>query len=387
MNPGYLIASLGLEKLPQSDLHALRTPFPRCRVAVSALTTAVLQYAFPQLPLAPSLPVLRPHGSRTHFTTAGIQVLETVSSASAAVRHIMTQPCIRMQFAPQVSEGTSSSFVLFNVVATKSSEAEFVLLVSQMLSLFHRCGLALDRMRFRVSKGATEWTTKNASREALIFSRTALEVFYGSVQLGEAIYAHDYPINESERVRVSDVGFSIERLNWVMSPAAPYMVGFEETYASQALGNADATCRIIDCIRSAVLIAGEGVRPSGRVEAGVRLREYMRLLWERAKDLRICFSSLGECSARYWSAWGWRPSVGIGEIINVLQSEYERHMKVHLLGVVRRQLGIGLGGNVDCPWDLFLKHAEQSLPGWARPKLRKIVATDKILRKAHLIGP
>ncbi len=380
MNPSYLIASLGLEKLPQCDLHALRAPSPQWCGAVSALTTAVLGEAFPQLPLVAPLPVLRPRGSRTHFTTAGIQLLETVSSARETVRHMVTQPCIRMQFAPHVCEGTSSSFVLFNVVATNASETEFVLLISQMLSLFHRCGLAMDRMRFRVSDGATKWSTKNASRNALLFSRTALEIFYGSLQLGEAIYVHDYPINDFERVKVSDVGFSIERLNWAMFPAAPYMIGFDETYASQALGSADATCRVIDCIRSAVLIAGEGVRPSGSVEAGVRFREYMSLLWERTKDVRVCFSSLGECSTRYWSAWGWRPSVATAKIIDLLKLEYERHMNLHLLGVVRRELGIRLGGKVDCSWELFLKRTEQSLPGWARPKLRHIVSVDKILR-------
>ncbi|HEX6977100.1 MAG TPA: hypothetical protein VF185_01910 [Patescibacteria group bacterium] len=306
--------------------------------------------------------VCRPKGDTTFFTSAGVQHIETVLRTGSDLKReafVVSQPVIRSQFMDKIKEGTSSSFINFSVESVDAKPDDFIKLSNQFIKLITSLGVSASSLRFQVENVPDRWGSRK-------FTKTQFTIYAGGIELGECVYIHDYPVTEDKKISIVDIGFGIERLNWAINATKHYFTEFDELY-DQA--DADKIASIIDPIRTMVLIAGEGTKPSSH-DHGYRLRQLSKRFVQRSIGTNTNVAELVDTSYEFWKKWGYKPTVSKEEVLKVVSLENDRNYNGLFLETLGREGTTEIYVDINQPTQDFLKQVGFSLP---KDKIDEIV--------------
>ncbi len=312
--------------------------------------------------------VCRPKGDTTFFTTAGVQRIETIIRENGKLEKELfgiTQPVIRSQFMDKVRDGTSTSFVNCAVESVDTNPDEFVVLCNNLIKLITESGVSKKELRFQIEDVPDRWGDRK-------FTKTVLTLYFNGIELGECVYIQDYPVTDDNKISIADIGFSVERFNWGIDNSNNFFSDFNEFYTENMDSN--KTTAIIDCLRSMVLIAGEGIKPSSH-DHGYRLRQLSKRFVSRKQGVEIDFIRLIHISYKYWGKWGLKPSTSETDITQVIELENERNRNALILTLLEESGGPKVNIDVNQSTKDFLKQVNISLPKSVVEIINKIINT------------
>lgn len=267
--------------------------------------------------------ILRPNGDTTFFTTAGVQHVETIINEKGKLTKelfMVAQPVIRSQFMDKVKNGTSTSFINFSVEYPYATISEFTQLTNNLIKLIVNQGINPQQLKFQIENSSDKWGSRH-------FDKSFITIYIDGVELGESVYIHNYPLAKDEHISIADVSFGLERLNWAINNK-PYFADFSNFYTNE--NDSNHITSIIDCIRTSVLIAGDGVRPSHK-DPGYRLRQLLKRFVSRTQNMNVNTVDIIRKSYQFWKKWDASSILNEEETIEIITSEIERSYNSILL--------------------------------------------------------
>lgn len=303
-------------------------------------------------------PLIRPENDATLFTTAGIQHIETRHLQEKRLDResfIISQPSIRTQYIDKVSEGTTTSFVNFCVAEIRTTPENFAKLTEQYINMLVSFGLNPTNLSFTIEDTEDIWGSKK-------LNKTTFTVLYDDKELGEGVYLHDYPVTVNELIPIADISFGIERLNWALGRYQVYLQEFENFYPADATSEQKNTITaIIDCIRTACLLVGEGLDASHK-NPGRIIRQLSKRFVARNKLVSLPVKDLVSSSFSYWCKWGFKPNVSESRVVEILIKENDRSMNVLLASLLKERGGPTLYMDVNQDFQSYVVKLRASNP-------------------------
>lgn len=314
--------------------------------------------------------ICRPKGDTTLFTSAGVQHIETIFREKGDLKKeqfAVTQPVIRSQFMDKIKDGVSTSFVNFSVESIDSNPQEFTGLSDKFIKLVVDQGIDPKELKFQIEDVADKWGDKK-------FNKTVLTLYFKDIELGECVYIHDYPVKENEKVSISDIGMGVERLNWAVGKSKYYLPDYEKFYVmNESKQDRNKITSVIDCIRSMVLIVGDGVKPSNH-DYGYRIRQFSKRFVSRSQGVIVDVPELIHLSYGNWEKWGYKFRTSEEEIAKTIQLENDRNFNGFFLSKLREVEKVDIYIDINQDTSSFLKQANFSL---SKELIDKIIKTLK----------
>lgn len=298
--------------------------------------------------------VVRDAGDTTIFTTSGVQRLETLLKKWLPCKRYkfsVAQPVIRTQFMESVDNGTATSFVNFSAVSIDSSYQDFISLLDNLLEFVFQHGLNSGDVEINIEEKLDNWWEKT-------FHKFTVTIYVKGVEIGEAIYMSDYPLENGNITAITDIWIGAERMQWSVNTKLGFFPWFERYYQEF---DADETSRIIDCIRSSTLIVAEGVMP-GNKGAGYRIRRFIKNFTEYNKTLQFNIHDLIEISYNFWENNGFIPRINKNQTAKVIISEWERALNMQTLNEIETNGGKKYYIEINQQRESFLKQLAVSIP-------------------------
>jgi len=254
--------------------------------------------------------IIQNSGSTTVFTTAGIQILEDAVHREGPIpidKIFVSQPVVRTQFIDSVCDGTSISFVNLSTVIANSTHEQHFNALSDWFSLFDILGFNKELFRFYHKETEPKWGSK-------IFKNGVIKIEYNNIQIGDAVYIYDIPQNTRQNLMISDIGFGLERLRWMLSTGE---------YGDQ-FGIKGQYTPPTDIIRTLSLFAGSGLLPSNQ-GAGYRFRQISKKLNECYKEDVLIEKKIFSNFYHDWSLWTQLPT-HLDDALEVFLAENKRNL-------------------------------------------------------------
>lgn len=230
-------------------------------------------------------------GGTTFFTCAGVQVLDDViyREADIDVPLFVAQPVIRSQFAGQTKDGTTTSFVNVCTEAVNQPVASHFASLECWIKFLTHLGFEKEEFVFYPDFDEPKWGNKK-------FKCHMVRVRYQKLSIGDAMFLYDVPQDSRGSLVVSDIGFGLERLKWVLKGG---------NYRSVLFPGADLEkipFPVLDYCRTLALFAGSGVVPSNSDE-GYRFRQFSKKLMVQTKGMKFDLEGLFGISFSEWGKW------------------------------------------------------------------------------------
>jgi alanyl-tRNA synthetase len=314
--------------------------------------------------------ICRPSGDTTFFTAAGVQHIETILKKDGVLKKekfVMVQPVIRSQFMDRVEDGVSTSFINFSIESIDANPAEFVELSNKFIELAVNQGIDPEKLRFQIEELSDRWGDRK-------FNKTVLTLYFNGIELGECVYMHNYPATESQKINIVDIGFGVERFNWGIGNNKNYFPEFDKFYVKNIDSN--KVTSIIDSIRTAVLIANEGIRPSNH-DHGYRLRQLSKRFVSRNQGMNLDFNDLVHTSYEYWGKWDSSPSLSEDDVLKVINQENERNWNSLFLSRLKENSDFNICIDINQTSTNFLQQINASLPKEAREIINETIKKIK----------
>lgn len=198
----------------------------------------------------------------TFFVVAGVQGLEGTLLHGEKIPDtpfFIAQPCIRTTEDELVNlGGYSNSFVNICTEHVNASFVEHLNHLDNWLSFLSRLGFYAGDMTLYARNRRQDWGTGE-------FDCLIIEVNYGGLQLGDAVYWYDIPQSSRKSLVLSDIGFGFERIAWAINKTPSYFDAI-----GPLLSSINKDFILIDSIRTATLMVMSGVSP-GDKDRGIRL--------------------------------------------------------------------------------------------------------------------
>lgn len=206
----------------------------------------------------------------TDLVVAGVQVFDGFIHRGRSPilgKFFIGQPSIRTQFQPLVStqEGTSTAFVNVCTEEMNSSIEGHMESIDQWCSALSKLGLRMDDFTIVQKISENNWGTGPFA---------ALELFfcYKGLELGDAAFM-SVPTTNGPVVLISDIGFGLERIAWVINKTDSYFDLLSPL-------TSDYPREMLDLCRSSALLLLDGVTASNK-GAGLQLRRFVKILVEK----------------------------------------------------------------------------------------------------------
>lgn len=207
------------------------------------------------------------------FIGAGLQtVLNGLSNNPASIgtqARFLAQPSLRVGAIEKVGkvEGYSSSFVNICTEQVGASLRDHINHLDKWFGLLSKQGIYLGHCKLVEDP---EWTGGT-------FSGKSLLLYYGDLQIGDAVYAKGVIPGMGE-VSISDIGLGLERVAWALNKTPKYydVIGpFAEVRTKGVIA--------MDMVRSMTLMSLSGVEPSPKAQ-GYRFRQFVKRYIENSKE-------------------------------------------------------------------------------------------------------
>lgn len=338
------------QKLQAHNLSDITIPWAWSNVSESAQYFAFFRDHIP----IESERVVRDTRDTTIFTTSGVQYLETLLKKWPSCKWYkfsVAQPVIRTQFMESVNNGTATSFVNFSAVSIDSSYQDFISLFNNLLEFVYQHGLDSRDVEINIEEKLDNWGEKS-------FHKFTVTIYVKGIEIWEAIYMSGYPLGNGDTTTITDIWIGTERMQWSVNTKLGFFPWFERYYQEF---NADEVSRIIDCIRSSILIVAEGVMP-GNKGAGYRIRRFIKNFTEYNKTLQFDIYDLIEISYNFWENNGFIPRINKSETVKVIISEWERALNMQTLNEIETNGGKRYYIEINQQRESFLKQLSISIP-------------------------
>jgi len=264
-------------------------------------------------------PIVNSNGT-TLFISSGVQILENVFQNEDQIpqEHIfVAQPVFRTQYIEFVDEGISTSFINVSIESINKTTADHFQNLQNLLNFFDALGLRKNDYHFEIDHKDSKWGDKKHRQQRI-------KIYYQGLEIGDALFIENFPQNSRDYLQISDIGFGLERLKWVLRGGS-----YWEQITSGAC--TDYTSKTIDFTRTLSLLAGSGVVPHFKAH-GYRFRLLSKRLTEecirekRRQDLDILADSFYD----QWSNWT-RFTTPKEEAINLIRRERVRNFNAELI--------------------------------------------------------
>lgn len=260
----------------------------------------------------------------TLFISAGVQVLDPIihdEKEIFAEKIYIAQPVFRTQFIPKISEGVSSSFINIATEMVDKTPEEHFHALDRWMELLNILGLNKENIILKSIERYDKWGKRK-------FLQKILKIYYGDLEIGDALYI-DMPQDSRENILISDIGFGLDRIKWLLSDNKSYF----QTIApdNEAFLNLDR--KTIDYTRTLSLLAGFGVKPSNN-EHGYRFRQLSKLLVKTNLGKKINLNNLIKLWYNDWQKWTNFP-ISEEDIEKIINMENERNLNREILDILK----------------------------------------------------
>lgn len=347
-----LVLDLSL-KLLSGNKYVLADGFNLEKDKKEFIDDEVLVESFEGFDLVEPESVVRHADSTTLFTTAGVQRIEEMTKDERVPEKqqiMLFQPVIRSQFIDKINENSFTSFINFTALSIDSSYDEYLESAKKLISMIAENADDLGKIIISFKEDFVKWGHRK-------FNNCAITIAYNDIEVGECVYIKDYPINDQNKISITDMGLGVERVNKALFNVSG--VSYPEGMDSLDLSESEINS-IIDPIRSMVIIVAEGVSPSNK-NHGYRLRQFSKRYVERSQGLNIEVVGLIEESLKYWQTYGLKAVRDLDEIKKIIIAENSRNTNALLLRKLKETQGVELGIDINQPIDDFIKQIGFSL--------------------------
>lgn len=258
-------------------------------------------------------------GGTTLFICAGVQILDTVIHQEAPIPQepfFVAQPVLRTQFIESIGEGSSTSFINASTCQLNVSRQEHFQHLQTWIDLFVQLGLNENDLYFKTKPYVQQWGDKVVKSEKMF-------IVYDGLEIGDASFVQDLPQRSRPNLTLSDIGFGLERVKWIMQGGSYFDV----------LGNGRVS-NIIDntstvCSHTLALLAGSGLKPSNK-EQGYRFRLFSKKLVASALGEHPTTQEQTRSYYDYWKKWITLPT-SEEQILHAVSQENTRNFNRILL--------------------------------------------------------
>jgi len=257
---------------------------------------------------------------RTDLVIAGVQMFDDIIHRNQPLRTdkaFVAQPCVRMQFQPQVEtqEGTSTSFVNVCTEQMGVSFDEHLRSVDHWCTILSKLGLHMNDFVVVMRVSQNDWGTGEFS---------ALELFfcYGGLELGDATYLQ-VPQSNQAAIPTSDIGFGLERIAWAINKTESY---FDILAPWTKIG----TREMFDACRTIALLVLCGVQATNK-GPGLQFRRFAKVLGEKYYGV-----DLFEILPYYFDYWAQfiMPSIKQADAVMLARLEIERFVNLKICAML-----------------------------------------------------
>lgn len=236
-------------------------------------------------------PLINQKGT-TLFVCAGVQVLDNIIHQEAPVPLkplFVAQPVLRTQFIDNICEGTSTSFINVSTCHLNGSQEQHYQYLQTWLDLFVQLGLNKDDFSFKNKPYQQQWGDK-------IINSQKMFIIYDGLEIGDASYIQDLPQKTRPNLTLSDIGFGLERIKWILQGGSYFDILGDGRVSHEITGDVAA------CSHTLSLLAGEGLKPSNK-EHGYRFRLFSKKLVNNALGEHLISQEQAKKYYNYWEKW------------------------------------------------------------------------------------
>lgn len=266
----------------------------------------------------PAKSIVNKDGS-TILTTAGVQILDKAIFAEEDVpkeKMFVVQPVIRSQFLDCISEGTSTSFINISTEKVNPTIEEHFQSLEDWLSFLTQLGFSNKQLALSLRTTQPKWGDKK-------YHNKVIDVYYDNLQIGDATLNMDIPQKTREPLRISDIGFGLERIQWLLRGGSYFEIEDKELFKKYNNN------KLLDCAKGMTLLTGSGVLPSNNNE-GYRLRQYSKRFIDASLPFNHELDNLFNYFYQFWSGIA-KFSVNINEMRNIITKENERNLNREII--------------------------------------------------------
>lgn len=250
----------------------------------------------------------------TLLAVAAIQRMEPVMQEGLEytdVAQFVAQPVIRTQFADSIREGVSTSFINIATEQVVAGVEKHLDLAREWISVLEQLGIKKVNLGFFMTQSKEKWGKRS-------FECDVAKIYLSNLEIGDAVYIDNMPQDNRLPLHLSDIGFGLERLSWVLR-------------GGRYLEEGDA--KLIDAVRTTTLLAMSNVAPANNNQ-GYRFRMFSKRV---LKNLGTCDpKQLFYKSYEYWLPWVKNP-LDLESVIQLLAVEFNRNLKKDILDELKNQ--------------------------------------------------
>lgn len=237
------------------------------------------------------IPLLNKNGT-TLFICAGVQFLDPAIHRELEIPKepiFVAQPVLRTQFIDCIGEGSSTSFINASTCQLNISSQEHFHHLQTWINLFVQLGLRETDLYFKTESCEQQWGGKTVNSEKIF-------IIYDGLEIGDASYVEDLPQKGRPNLSLSDIGFGLERIKWIMQGGSY----FDVLGNGRIANNIDGTSAV--CSHTLSLLAGEGLKPSNK-EQGYRFRLFSKKLVSNILGGHLATQEQSRSYYNYWKKW------------------------------------------------------------------------------------
>jgi len=215
----------------------------------------------------------------TLFIGSGLQTIYNMlvkERVSKNVPYFIAQPSIRINALKKVAlgEGYSTSFVNICTEKIGASVADHMDNLENWFDFLSRSGLYIGHMKLVENPN---W------RGGDFLDGESLLIYYGDLQIGDAVFVHGINKRNKERFTLSDIGFGLERLSWALNKSPSYYDVIGPFFEVKNRGKIS-----LDVLRTLTLMAMNGITPSNK-GVGYRFRQFTKKYLENGRHINPLF--------------------------------------------------------------------------------------------------
>ncbi len=277
-------------------------------------------------------------GGSTLFTCAGVQVLDNVIHDEIAIPSkpvYIAQPGLRTQFIDSIGEGTSTSFINISTCQVNINQQDHFKHLQTWIDLFKLLGLEESNLYFKTKPYEQQWGDKVVKSEKIF-------VVYDGLEIGDASFMSDIPQKTRPNISLSDIGFGLERIKWILQG------GSYSDVLGEGRISKDLDPITVACSHTLSLLAGEGLKPSNK-EHGYRFRLFSKKLVNQTLGAHTLSTNQVRSYFEYWEKW-MTLSTTEDEAIKLISTENMRNFNRILIDKLSEKFpDVGLDINQTTP--------------------------------------
>jgi len=290
----------------------------------------------------------------TLFACSGVQIIYPQlfdGVEPPGYPQLISQPVIRTQHLPNVREGTSTSFVNYNLIMFGESQDYH----ERATNDFFEKMIEVDQSgteqnkRVRVEDWEQNWNGLP------VMMNTNDKLWINGVELGESIFYGDMLLPSGETVSVSELAFGLERLFYATEAPlgdASYFRGMLGGIDTDPTHKDNEVARVCDALKSCTLMAMQGVVPSNKAH-GYRMRKFLKQAVRANVSAQIDTVQIVENAFNFWSAF-MPPAHDLEKVQEIVRTEYERNANRHILERLEEEHGVRISIDINQTTDNFL---------------------------------